>query len=83
MYVTTSVLLDSPHFHIKDTTYQCAVVHVYIYTKINMSLRLYGQGCTRLIPVRMVIQMYQLRNLINRRNVVADPKKDMNACKDF
>ena len=27
--------------------------------------------------------MYQLRNLINRRNVVADPKKDMNACEDF
>ena len=27
--------------------------------------------------------MYQLRNLINRRNVVTDPKKDMNACEDF
>ena len=27
--------------------------------------------------------MYQLRNLINRKNVVSDPKKDMNACEDF
>ena len=27
--------------------------------------------------------LYQLRNLINRRNVVGDPKKDMNACEDF
>ena len=33
MHVTTSVLLDSPHFHIKDTNCQCAVVHVYIYTE--------------------------------------------------
>lgn len=27
--------------------------------------------------------LYQLRNLINRRNVVTDPKKDMNSCEDF
>ena len=27
--------------------------------------------------------LYQLKNLINRRNVVSDPKKDMNACEDF
>ena len=27
--------------------------------------------------------LYQLRNLINRRNVVNDPKKDMNACEEF
>ena len=27
--------------------------------------------------------LYQLRNLINRRNVVSDPKNDMNACEDF
>ena len=27
--------------------------------------------------------LYQLRNLINRKNVVSDPKKDMNACEDF
>ena len=27
--------------------------------------------------------IYQLRNLINRRNVVTDPKMDMNACEDF
>ena len=27
--------------------------------------------------------LYQLRNLINRRNVVANPKKDFNACEDF
>ena len=27
--------------------------------------------------------MYKLRNLINRRNVVTDPKKDLNACEDF
>lgn len=27
--------------------------------------------------------MYQLRNLINRRDVVTDPKKDMNSCEDF
>ena len=27
--------------------------------------------------------MYQLRNLINRRNVVTDPKKDLNACEDL
>ena len=27
--------------------------------------------------------LYQLRNLINRRNVVMDPKDDMNACEDF
>ena len=27
--------------------------------------------------------LYQLRNLINRRNVVVDPKRDVNACEDF
>ena len=27
--------------------------------------------------------LYQLRNLINRRNVICDPKKDMNSCEDF
>lgn len=27
--------------------------------------------------------MYQLRNLINRRNVVKKVKNDMNACEDF
>lgn len=27
--------------------------------------------------------LYQLRNLINRRNVVSDPSKDVNACEDF
>ena len=27
--------------------------------------------------------LYQLRNLINRRNVVQDPSKSMNACEDF
>ena len=27
--------------------------------------------------------LYQLRNLINRRNVVAKPMKDFNACDDF
>lgn len=27
--------------------------------------------------------LYQLKNLINRRNVVSEPKKDMNACEDF
>ena len=27
--------------------------------------------------------LYQLRNLINRRNVVQDPSKDFNACEDF
>ena len=27
--------------------------------------------------------MYQLRNLISRRNVVKDPKQDFNACEDF
>lgn len=27
--------------------------------------------------------LYQLRNAINRRNVVNDPKKNMNACEEF
>lgn len=27
--------------------------------------------------------LYQLRNLINRRNVVSDPKNNFNACDDF
>ena len=27
--------------------------------------------------------LYQLRNLINRRNVVCNPKNDMNSCEDF
>ena len=27
--------------------------------------------------------LYQLRNLINRRNVVQDPSKNMNTCEDF
>ena len=27
--------------------------------------------------------LYQLRNVINRRNVVCDPKNDMNSCEDF
>jgi hypothetical protein len=27
--------------------------------------------------------LYQLRNLVNRRNVVSDPHKDVNACEDF
>ena len=27
--------------------------------------------------------LYQLRNLINRRNVVSDPSDDVNACEDF
>ena len=27
--------------------------------------------------------MYQSRDLINRRNVVIDAKRDMNACEDF
>lgn len=27
--------------------------------------------------------LFQLRNLINRRNVVTNPSKDMNACEDF
>lgn len=27
--------------------------------------------------------LYQLRNLVNRRNVVRDPKKNFNACNDF
>lgn len=27
--------------------------------------------------------LFQLRNLINRRNIVKDPTKDMNACEDF
>ena len=27
--------------------------------------------------------LYQLRNLINRRNVVKKAKNDMNACEDF
>ena len=27
--------------------------------------------------------LYLLRNLINRRNVVVDPKQDVNACEDF
>ena len=27
--------------------------------------------------------LYQLRNVINRRNVVKDPMKDFNACDDF
>ena len=27
--------------------------------------------------------LYQLRNLLNRTNVVANPSKDFNACDDF
>ena len=27
--------------------------------------------------------LFQIRNLINRRNVVKDPTKNMNACEDF
>lgn len=27
--------------------------------------------------------LYQLRNLINCRNVVSNPSKDVNACEDF
>lgn len=27
--------------------------------------------------------MFQLRNLVNRRNVVADVSKDMNSCEEF
>ena len=27
--------------------------------------------------------LYQLRDLINRRNVVTEVKKDVNACEDF
>ena len=27
--------------------------------------------------------LQQIRNLINRRNIVADPSKDVNACEDF
>lgn len=31
----------------------------------------------------LIMGLYQLRNVINRKNVVAKPLKDFNACDDF
>ena len=35
-------------------------------------------------PLRwMAVPLYQLRNIINRRNVVKDPSQNVTACEDF
>ena len=56
--------------------YAC-IICIYMYTQVVWT-RLYKTDSSQDGGT-----MYQLRNLINRRNVVTDPKKDMNACEDF
>ena len=62
----------------KYTQYFIALSHVY-----TVNLQVIWKQLYECSSSRDLVTLYQMRNLINRRNVVNDPTKNVAACEEF